>query len=400
MENKIFITKDAVFRGYLPIYGNSFWKGQTPNIDELASKGNVFKNHYAAAPSTIMSSMCMCTGLFSHESELDRLYTSHLRFSGETIFVKAEELGYECHIIWDIKRKTKFKAEEKYYCYGEDTKIHYAPDLSQSVGTHQSYNGTLQRDDKKTDIALRNIENEIKSILVEAKKPVFIWFHVPHVINGRTGYGQDFDVFDKVIGIARKYFDDNGIYISADHGNMNGVRGKVCYGFDVYQPSVLIPFISPRIDDKKTTDELTCNIDIDKIILHNQVPKRELVYSDSAFYAQPQRKLALINERFKYIFNKQDHSEELYDLIYDPNETCNIINDFIYDPDRKIDTPLRELYFYPYWVEAEEARVYFREEKNKIWKEGSFKQEFTPRAKFWIQSHGYHKLKKLLNKKK
>lgn len=398
MINKIFVTKDAVFRGYLPIYGNKYWEGKTPNIDELAKKGTVFNKHYTAAPSTIMSSLCMCTGLFPHESELDRLYTSHLRYNGRTIFDKAEDKGYECHIIWDMKRKTNFKAEEKYYCYGENTNIHYIPDLAQSVGAHQTFNGNLVPDSSKSNMALNNIENILSEIVSTSKKPVFVWFHVPHVINGRTGYGQDFDLFDDVIGIIRKYFSDEGIYVSADHGNMNGVKGKVCYGFDVYQPAILIPFITPRFSDLDTINTITCNVDVDKIILDDTIPKRKIIYSDSAYYAQPQRKLALVSERYKYIFNKQTGKEELYDLDYDSYETCNLISDFIYDVDRKVETSLRELYFYPDWNELEDVRSYFRKEKDKIWKEGSKKQEIIPRIKFWIQSHGYHKIIKFLKK--
>ena len=82
------------------------------------------------------------------------------------------------------------------------------PDLSQSVGAHQTYNGTLKRDDSKSIKALNTIEMELQSIINNAEKPVFIWFHVPHVINGRTGYGTDFDLFDDLIGLVRKYFDE------------------------------------------------------------------------------------------------------------------------------------------------------------------------------------------------
>lgn len=393
MINKILITKDAVFRGYLPIYGNEFWEGKTPNIDCLAHNGTVFMNHYTGAPSTIMACMCMCTGEFSFESELDHLYKSYLRYKGKTIFDMAEELGYECHIIWDLKRKTHFMPEEKYYCYGERTKIHYVPDLAQSVGAHHKYTGKLERSKEKTEVALNNFENEIKSILCSATKPVFLWFHVPHVINGRISYGDDFDTFDDIVGIARKYFDDGGIYISADHGNMNGVKGKLGYGFDVYQPAIQIPLITPRLENSPVTSKLTCNVDLDKIIFNDLIPEREYVYCDSAFYAQPQRKLAILTSHYKYIYNKASHKEELYDLQYDPHENCNLIEDFLYDKDRGINVPLRELYFYNNWDETEIIRNICREKKEEIWRVGSFKQEFYPKIKAWLLSRFVHKLK-------
>ena len=51
MENVTFLlSKDCMSCESLPIYGNKYWK--TPNIDELANKGTVFRRHYAAGGST------------------------------------------------------------------------------------------------------------------------------------------------------------------------------------------------------------------------------------------------------------------------------------------------------------------------------------------------------------
>ena len=64
MKDKIIlVSKDVFMRGYLPVYGNTYWK--TPNIDELAKKGTVFLKHYTAAPSTAMSFTSMFTGLYA-----------------------------------------------------------------------------------------------------------------------------------------------------------------------------------------------------------------------------------------------------------------------------------------------------------------------------------------------
>lgn len=87
----LFLTKDAVHCSYLPIYGNTYWK--TLNIDELAEKGSVYMRHYTGAPSTIMSNICMFTGLDAYESELSDYVFTHKRYSDKTIFDKAKELG-------------------------------------------------------------------------------------------------------------------------------------------------------------------------------------------------------------------------------------------------------------------------------------------------------------------
>ncbi len=389
----IFVTKDALNRGYLPVYGNSYWK--TPNIDELAARGTVFTKYYTAAPSTIMSNMCMFTGKYAHESELSNYIYSHIHYSGETLFDRAEQMGMRCHIILDEAWKSVFRMEERYYCYGERTNIHYLEGVRQGVGAHYSHKGFLQANEEKTRQVYALLRKELKKIIQEDSK-VFVWLHIPHVINGRIGYGQDMDAFDHIIGMVREYFDDDSIFISADHGNMNGEKNKLGYGFDVYNPSVLIPLITPRINDLNICDWTVSNIDISTILLDGTIPRREVVYSDNAFYAQPNRKLAIINDNYKYIYNKLTREEELYDLRTDPQENANLMFDYSYDKDRGVRYPLRELYFYPYWDEIEQARKYFKDEKDKIWKNGSFREEWKPKIEYWEKQHIYPKVSKYI----
>ena len=81
-ESIIFITKDAFCKDYLPCYGNQYWSGHTPNIDKLVENGSVFRKYYTGAPSTVMSNMCMFTGLYAHESELSRYVLSGIHYQG------------------------------------------------------------------------------------------------------------------------------------------------------------------------------------------------------------------------------------------------------------------------------------------------------------------------------
>lgn len=67
-DSIVLITKDALNRGYLPTYGNNYWRGKTPNIDYLAGKGNTFKSFYTAAPSTVMSYISMFTGSYPYDN--------------------------------------------------------------------------------------------------------------------------------------------------------------------------------------------------------------------------------------------------------------------------------------------------------------------------------------------
>ena len=101
MKNILLITKDAMCKDYLPIYGNTYWKGKTPNIDELAQKGTVFNRHITAAPSTVMAFRAMVTGKFAHEQPFSNYKPKEIPSNDTDLFEVAANLGYQGHIIWD-----------------------------------------------------------------------------------------------------------------------------------------------------------------------------------------------------------------------------------------------------------------------------------------------------------
>lgn len=371
--NILLITKDAFSKEYLPHYGNTYWKGKTPNIDELVKKGTIFTHYYASAPSTVMSFRGMMFGKFAHETPYHNYTPQEIPSTSQDFFEIAKSKGYKGHIIWDsawVKMVLRYGN-----CYGNKTTIHNLENIRQGVGAHYNHNGTLQRDDKKTDEAIKKIENEVVSILNEGNQ-AFVWLHLPHVINGRTGYGDDIDVFDTIVGTMRKYFSDDCIFISADHGNMNGFKGKYCYGFDVYTQNIEIPLITPRLGEIEVCDDFVSNIDIKQIIFEGVIPKRDFIYSDTQYYAQPNRKLAIIHDGFLYIYSKKTKKEELYDLMYDPQLRCNMISDTFYDVDRELETFTRELFFSPRWEEAQRIRTVFKNERKRIWKEPPLLEAF------------------------
>ena len=373
----ILLTKDAFCTEYLPCYGNEYWKGQTPNIDELIAKGTLFTRFYTAAPSSAMAYLAMFTGLYPYEQNV-KDYVPLVEYEGETLFDKARKRGLECHVIWDEKWMTTSYVHSM--CYGKETIIHPLKNLKQGVGFHYEFDGPIQASKEKEEKTLDIIEEVFNNITQRGS--IFLWCHLPHVINGRTGYGSDIDVFDRVVGIARKYFDDSKIYLSGDHGNMNGHRGKLGYGFDVYESAIRIPLITPRKNGLHTFNGLVCNIDWDKIIFGGDViPSREVVVSDSAYYAQHNRKTVVLYKEYRYIYNKIDCSEELYDIGWDPNQNFNLISDNSYDIDRHVDIRSQELYFYPYWDKLPEIRAFLREKRKSIWREPTKKQVLVSRIR-------------------
>ncbi len=379
MKNLLYISKDVLCKAFLPVYGNTYFK--TPNIDELAAKGNIFMRHYTGAASTVMSNICMCTGEFAHQGELKTYSLTHKIYPGETMFDKAVKKGYHCEIIWDTSWIIDdVPVVDVYDCY-HGANINYM-DLRQGVGPHYSHMGQLKDNPKEQERAFKELEQKVKD-LITGKDNVFMWIHLPHVMAGRTGYATDMEDFDRIIGMLRGYFDDDSIYISADHGNMNGVKGKWGYGFDVYEPAINIPLITPGIVDEHEVYSLTTNIDMYGILFERKITPREYIYSDTAFYTQAHRKLAVIGERYKYIYNKQTDTEELYDVLYDPHEDFNLIDDYGNDVDRNKRYSLREVYFYPYWDEAASVRDVMRQKKNEIWRDASFEDKVQQKLRYY-----------------
>ena len=312
----LLLTKDAMCTDYLPCYGNQYWKGKTPNLDELVSKGTLFTRYYTAAPSSNMSYLAMSTWKYCHELDIATYVHLTKDYEGTTMFDRAKERGFARHILWD----DAWTPDIAYCrCYGAETVFHPIKGLRQGVGSHYKHEGFLTPDDTKVENSLRMLREELDAIS-NTDESVFLWIHLPHVINGRVGFGGDIDVFDDIIGMMREYFSDEHIYISADHGNMNGHEGVLGYGFDGREAEIRIPLITPRKKGLAVCDALMSNIDTDALLFSDEIPARDHIFSDTAYYAQEHRILNIIKGRYKYVFHKADGQEELFDLFWDPNE--------------------------------------------------------------------------------
>lgn len=364
MSRVIFIiSKDALQIENLPTYGNTYWN--TPNIDALAEKGTVFQKHYSVAASTAMSFSGFLTGKYPYEFERAD-YSPVKNKEYESIFDILQKKEYQCHVIWD--KRFMFMLWPFTREFGDENKtIVHNLTIAQPAGYHNIDGKILQRNDLLCEENYRQIEGVLEQI--DFSKDTFVLLHLPHVLLGRTSYGDDIDVMDNIVGIVRKWVPDESIYITADHGHMNWNKNKVGYGFDLYEPIVRIPLITPRIADSVSVQHITSNVDLTRIILDNEIIKREFVYSDTAYYKQPQRKVCVISDRFKYIYNKQSRNEEFYDLKWDPKENHNILVDELYYEDRDKVFKTTELYFYPYKEMAYVELDRFRKEVKNIWRE-------------------------------
>lgn len=363
-QKYLLVTKDAMCTEYLPVYGNKEFS--TPNIDALANKGTIFRNHYTAAPSTVMAFYSMITGRFAHETDYELFEPYHDTYSDSTIFSKLKEQGFECHFIWD---SVNMVFNDYFDLFRDDVIVHHFPTFRQGVGAHYQHDGFLEDKPIAEEETIDYVRKMVSEI-VKGNKKVFLWIHFPHVINGKTGYGSDIELFDKYIGLFRSYFDDDCISISADHGNMNGHKGKLCYGFDAFQSNSKIPLITPRINDREEVLFNTSNVDLYSIICGN-LNNRKFVYTDTAYKGQYHRILAIYYENYKLIYYKSSNKYELFDLTEDPLEEFSLFDDYYFDRTRNAFTPARELYYYSRWNDLPSIRTILVKEKERIWKNGN-----------------------------
>jgi len=371
MKNILLISKDVLRRDYLSCYGSKVC--HTPNIDRLAEEGTIFTSCCTPAPSTSMAITCMFSGLYAHEL-LDRKdYTEVEPFTqAPTLFSLLEGGGYETHVVWTQRL---FNLAWRYSkMFPPNTQVHNL----EGTGTVIPHDGNLPDERDGTDV--ERFEGEIRTILNNSSKPVFIWVHLPHVLSPRGCFGSDMDLLDRLVGDMVSPFAGN-IYLTADHGNMSCEKGALDYGFHVYEGAVRVPLITPRVMGRDVIEEPVSLVQLKSIILERVVRPPKYVYSDSQYYQQPNRKLAIRKGDFKYIYNKIDKSEELYDLSVDPGENANLLVKDWYDPDRKRTVPLDQLYYYKRWDEAETAYGELRGEKDRIWRTESRLEALVAKAK-------------------
>ena len=374
---------------YLPPYGQKEF--EMPNVRELAEKGTVFNRHYTAAPSTAMAFTSMFTEKYAYETDRKK-YIEVREYEGETLFDRFYDMGYECHILWDSSYMHLAHKFSK--CYGKHSTIHNVDWLTKVPPPH--VNGKfddLTYEPEYTEKLFAEMQAFLKET-VETKEKVFLWIHFPHVLAGRNSYGSDLDVYDQIVGYCREYFDDNDIFITADHGHMDGTHGKYGYGFDVYEKAINIPLITPKIDGIDEINFPTSNIQLSDIIFNRRVERKDYVISETAYYEQPHRKIAIIKGDYKYIFEKQGSNKLLFDVAWDREENVNLTKPEIYDVDRKRYYSISQRVYYTKWDEAQAKLKELNAIKEALWKNPVWYKDLYYRLLFKLKLF----VAKILNK--
>jgi hypothetical protein len=339
----VLLSKEVLLPEYIGVYGGKYWL--TPNIDELANKGTIFQRHYTAAPSTAMAFTSMHTGIYPYQTDRKDYVQVDDDLGVISIFQHLESLSYETHVIWSTNYG---EIKDKYTrTYGLGTIFHDDFKFNQSVGVHLNFSDNIiNRNEEKADISVNYVINEIKKL--NHIERLFLWIHLPHVMDGRISYGDDIDLVDRIVGQLRESFGDDSIYITGDHGHMNMSKMKTTYGFDVYENAIKVPLITPKINNQSIVNYPTSHVQLFDFIVKNEITKLDYIVVDTAYYAQPFRKIALISGDYKLIYNKQSKDFEFYDVVWDTCESNNLLKETIYDFDRQRKVRIDQVYFYPH----------------------------------------------------
>lgn len=363
MSNTLLISKDVLRPDYLECYGGELHK--TPNINKLAENGTLYQNYYSAAPSSAMSFTSMFTGLYPFEVDRKAYRVVKNFIQTPTLADELHKKNFEIHVIWAGKYARR--AHKYSRVFGEPTNFHNLENIHEQIGAHLSSGEKIK---VRSGNPVEEIYDLVKEIISKNSKKKFIWIHAPHVFLSRAGYGSDIDLFDNLVGKLFDFFDLNKIYLTADHGHMNIEKNTPVYGSHVYEGAIKIPLITPNFSGKNVVKEPLDNTQLKSIILNNEFTIPDFIYSDSRYYLQPDRILMIRKSNYKYLFNKIDNTEELYDLNFDCSENVNLLREEILERNRNKKYYLEETFHYPHWDAAKKAYNELRLEKDRIWKEG------------------------------
>jgi len=360
----ILLTKDILRADYLGCYSERV-VFPTPNIDALAESGTRFDQHVTSAPSSGMATTCMFAGLSAHELERKSFKQVEQFRQCDTLFNTLQAEGVDTYVLWS------HEFEHLAYVYSrvfdEDTDIHFAP--AGGAAEPEPQKNAFRNQGDRYDLADYFV-NHIKNIEKNSQGLWFVWCHCPHILQPRDCYGGDIDLFDALVGRLNEEIDAD-LIISGDHGHLKGEKGKIGYGFDVYEPEIRLPLIVPDWFGNPVIEFPTESCQLKDIILHKRIEQMEYIYSDTKYYEQPDRKTMVRKGDYKLIYNKSGKSEELYDLDFDPDENVNLLILDWPDFDRNSNYRTEHIIYYPHWQRAEESYRDLRGELDRIWKTGS-----------------------------
>jgi arylsulfatase A-like enzyme/Flp pilus assembly protein TadD len=354
--NVLLVTMDTTRADHLPLYGYS--AVETPNLNELGSKGVVFEQCATASPLTLPAHCSILTGFYPPYHGVRVNGNNALRDDLTTLAEVFSSAGYGTAAFigaFVLDGRWGLKQGFNYYDDQFDLKKYKQLDL-----------GLVQRPgDEVVDSALDWLEEN-------QGQPFFAWVHLydPHLpyqppepYLSRYNYSPPISLYDgeiafmdEQIGRLYKWLKANRleektiIVLVSDHGEGLGDHGELAHGYFIYDYAVHVPLIISTPDKKLQRRRVTLEVstvDIFPTVVElagleartsqgrslvqmmagrkeKEIPAYCESMSPSLHYGWSPL-LGLRTSQFKFIDAPRP---ELYDLKNDPEENTDVQNKF------------------------------------------------------------------------
>ncbi|MCP4708437.1 MAG: sulfatase-like hydrolase/transferase, partial [Planctomycetes bacterium] len=339
IKHVILISIDTCRADYLSCYG--FDRPTTPQIDDIASEGMLFRRAQTPVPMTLPAHCSMLTGLYPPTHRVRDNLEYRLDSSYQTLAGILDQQGFETGgIVSSIV-------------------------LSEQFGTGEGF-GSYQDGFEPPERSARDTSDLACEFLVEnATKPFFLFLHYfdPHIPYAPPEpyarqyadnlYAGEIAYTDHCIGTVidklkeLDLYDSTLIIIVGDHGEGLGDHGELTHEYFTYQSTMHIPLIikGPGIAPGSVYQDVVSLVDITPTILGSlkqSVPDNMQGVDLSYYFAansQPETPravyhesliptkfgcnplLGLVSDNWSYI---QANTPELYNLENDPEELNNL----------------------------------------------------------------------------
>lgn len=327
MKNFILIHLESVSKLILEINSELF-----PNLNKIINESTYYRNYYSSATSTLMVMSDLCYGGMYREkcTKLENEFND--MGSHASIFDELKEEGYRCKgIIWP-----------KLTIYSK------------------LVNGQILGKDMEVEVA-RNYEDFIQSIdrniAASHTFALFVGNYVSHIsyrnakeIKGsnslsrcKEGYKLVDDTCGKIFELLTKHGkkEDTTVILYGDHGDDywgHRLHNGYTHAIEPYSNIIHTPLIVwDSMEGQGVSYELLSTLDIkDKVLnmLHGKPQKvdRQYVFSRNIYANQKNNALSLgkgyavVSD--DYILLVSIRGLELYNVVLDPANTCNLLEFF------------------------------------------------------------------------
>lgn len=335
--NILLITIDTLRPDHLSCYGGI---NSTPNLDQIAKNGVLFRNAFSQVPLTFPSHTSILTGLFPVHSGVHNNGLESFTKSGFLISETFHQNGYKTGaVVSSFVLDRKFGLTGGFDVY--DDRMERMPTINSIFEVERPAN---------------EVYESATRILKGFNGKWFLWLHFydPHTPYSPPppleGYGGEITFVDQQIGKLQQWLKDRkldqnlAIAVLADHGESLGEHGEETHGFFIYNSTIKIPFLlsypggpsgiqveqnAAAVDVAPTLLELAGIPDAQKrdgqslLTLMYEKPRTRDIYMESSY---PELLgwnglQGVVQSNWKLISTTRS---ELYDWKADPGETANL----------------------------------------------------------------------------